>query len=102
MWKTFVSIFQAKKPQTSVMIRCQLQELMFSKFDMLRKEASEVNPYFFAELKELVLPVDQMLDPANALIEAPHDDRFQISQGLDKFVQSVREVRPTLVEDEEV
>ena len=74
------------------MMRCQLQELMFNKFDMLRKETNEVNRYFFDELKELVLPVDQMLDPAIRLIEAPYDDRFKISQGLDRFVQSVREV----------
>ena len=78
-------------------MRCQLQELMFDKFDMLRKEANEINDCFFDELKELVLPVDQMLDPANRLIEAPHDDRFKISQGLDRFVQSVREVRLILM-----
>ena len=65
---------------------------MFSKFEVHRKESGVARTYFLEELKELVLPVHQIMNPENALIETPHDDRFKIAQGLDSFIQKICEV----------
>ena len=63
---------------------------MFGKFKLPSK--SETKGYFLDELQQLVLPADPLLDPANAMVEAPHDDRFQMAQGIDQILENVVDV----------
>ena len=90
--QTFISIFQARNPQPSVLMRCWLQELILHKFNLEKKDTDNPKEHFIGDLKELVLPASSLLDPANGLIEAPHDDRFQIAHRIDRFAQMVQDV----------
>lgn len=40
----------------------------------------------FDDLKEIVLPANLLVDPANENVEAPQDPRFQIWKKMDSFV----------------
>lgn len=81
---TFVMTYQARKPETSVYIRCLLQSLILG--DMRVLGTISLKQYLFDDFEELVLPADILVDPANADIEAPQDPRFQISKRMDAFV----------------
>ena len=85
----FVQVFQARKPQPAVFVRCQLQSLVFAKTGLPDKAA--VKELLYQDLAELILPVRPLLDPENAKVEVPHDDRFQIAQKMDTFAADVRE-----------
>lgn len=73
-------------------MRCQLQELILSKFNLNGREQGKLKEYFLEELRELVLPADFLLDPANGLVETPHDDRYRIFQVMKRFAVTVSEV----------
>ncbi|KAL8639196.1 MAG: hypothetical protein Q9228_003743 [Teloschistes exilis] len=80
----FVYIFQSRKPQPSIYIRCLLQSLIFH--DMKILGTVTITKLVFDDLEELTLPADILLDPANGDIEAPHNPRFQIAQAMREHV----------------
>ncbi|KAL8632754.1 hypothetical protein Q9189_001459 [Teloschistes chrysophthalmus] len=80
----FVYIFQSRKPQPSIYIRCLLQSLIFH--DMKILGTVTITKLIFDDLEELVLPADILLDPANGDVEAPHNPRFQIAQAMREHV----------------
>lgn len=88
--QTFVSSFQSRTPQASVYIRCLLQSLIVNQ--MRNGGTISVKEFLFADLGEMVLPAHILIDPANDMVEAPHDSRFQISQKLEAFVSRAGEV----------
>ncbi len=48
----------------------------------------------FADLEELVLPEDPLLDPENELIEMPSDPRYMINATMNAFADTVAKVGP--------
>lgn len=44
------------------------------------------------DLEQLILPADILLDPANGVVEAPHDPRFQMAKEMRGFVLRVGDV----------
>ncbi|KAI4253463.1 MAG: hypothetical protein LQ352_003678 [Teloschistes flavicans] len=80
----FAYIFQSRKPQPSIYIRCLLQSLIFH--DMKILGSVTITKLIFDDLEELTLPADVLLDPANGDVEAPHDPRFQIAQAMREHV----------------
>lgn len=86
----FVSTFQSRTPQASVYIHGLLQSLIENQ---MRSEGTmSVKQFLFADLGEIVLPAHLLIDPANDLVEAPHDPRFQISRKLEVFITRAGEV----------
>ncbi|KAL8700157.1 MAG: hypothetical protein Q9201_005601 [Fulgogasparrea decipioides] len=80
----FTYVFQSRKPQPSVYIRCLLQSLIFHDMKVLGKIT--ITKLIFDDLEELVLPADILIDPANGNVEAPHDPRFQIAEEMRRLV----------------
>lgn len=88
--QTFVMTFQSRTPLPSVYIRCLLQSLIE---DEVRNEgATSIKQFVFNDLGEIVLPANLLIDPANDLVEAPHDPRFQIARKMETFVLRAAEV----------
>ena len=88
--QNFVSSFQSRTPQACVYIRCLLQLLIGNQ--MKSEGTISVKQFLFADLGEMVLPAHLLIDPANDLVEAPYDPRFQISRKLEDFVSQAGEV----------
>jgi N-alpha-acetyltransferase 35, NatC auxiliary subunit len=88
--ETFIQIFQAKKPQPTVYLRCLLQSVSFG--GSRSPSSTSIQQVVFDDLVEVVLPADVLVDPANAGIDAPNDDRFKIAQTMDKFVTQASQV----------
>lgn len=88
--QSFVMSFQSRTPLPSVYIRCLLQSLIE---DKIRNEgAASIKQFVFDNLDEIVLPANLLIDPANDLIEAPFDPRFQISRKMETFALRAAEV----------
>jgi hypothetical protein len=51
-----------------------------------------IKRFLFDELAGLVLPSNQILDPANEQVEAPSDFRFQLVKQIDNFVTRLAQV----------
>ncbi|KAI4239402.1 MAG: hypothetical protein LQ349_000423 [Xanthoria aureola] len=81
---TFTYMFQSRKPQPAIYIRCLLQSLLFHDMRVLGKIT--ITTLIYDDLAELVLPADVLLDPANGNVEAPHDPRFQLAKKMSGFV----------------
>lgn len=88
--QSFTYVFQSRKPQPSVYIRCLLQSLIFH--DMKVLGTITITRLIFEDLEEMVLPADILLDPANGNVEAPHDPRFQIAKEMREFVLRIGDV----------
>lgn len=83
-WMNFVMSFQSRTPLPSVYIRCLLQSLIE---DEVRNEGvTSIKRFVFNDLGQIVLPANMLIDPANDLVEAPHDPRFQIARKMEAFV----------------
>ncbi|KAL8759352.1 MAG: hypothetical protein Q9199_000831 [Rusavskia elegans] len=80
----FTYVFQSRKPQPAIYIRCLLQSLIFHDMRVLGKIT--ITTLIYDDLAELVLPADVLLDPANGNVEAPHDPRFQLAEKMSGFV----------------
>ncbi|KAL8912645.1 MAG: hypothetical protein Q9171_002370 [Xanthocarpia ochracea] len=80
----FTYVFQSRKPQPAIYIRCLLQSLIFNDMKVLGKIT--ITKLIYDDLAELVLPADALLDPANGNVEAPHDPRFQMAREMGAFV----------------
>ncbi|KAL8833043.1 MAG: hypothetical protein Q9170_004548 [Blastenia crenularia] len=83
----FTYVFQSRKPEPSIYIRCLLQSLIFHDMKILGNIT--ISKFIFDDLEELILPADILLDPANSSVEAPHDPRFQIAEEMRGFVLRV-------------
>ncbi|KAL8944918.1 MAG: hypothetical protein Q9216_000079 [Gyalolechia sp. 2 TL-2023] len=83
----FTYVFQSRKPEPSVYVRCLLQSLIFHDMKVLGNIT--ITKLIFDDLEELVLPADILLDPANGNVEAPHAPRFQMAKEMRGFVLRV-------------
>ncbi|KAF7942693.1 uncharacterized protein EAE97_006147 [Botrytis byssoidea] len=80
---TFVSLFQARKPQPSVYIRTLLQYYMFA--DMVILGKMSIREVLDDDLASLTLPGNQLLDRINDEVEVIHDPRFHMAQRMELF-----------------
>ncbi|KAL8718478.1 MAG: hypothetical protein Q9225_004392 [Loekoesia sp. 1 TL-2023] len=80
----FTYVFQSRKPEPSIYVRCLLQSLIFHNMKVLGNIT--ITKLVFDDLEELVLPADILLDPANGNVEAPHDPRFQMAKEMRGFI----------------
>ncbi|TVY62254.1 N-alpha-acetyltransferase 35 NatC auxiliary subunit [Lachnellula suecica] len=80
---TFVSLFQARKPQPSVYIRTLLQHYIFGDMIMLGKMS--IRQVLDDDLSSTVLPANQLLNRANDEIEFPNDPRFKMAENMELF-----------------
>ncbi|THV49810.1 hypothetical protein BGAL_0178g00170 [Botrytis galanthina] len=80
---TFVSLFQARKPQPSVYIRTLLQYYMFA--DMIILGKMSIREVLDDDLASLTLPANQLLDRINDEVEVTHDPRFHMAQRMELF-----------------
>lgn len=83
--QTFVSLFQARKPQPSVYIRTLLQHYLFGDMIMLGKLS--IRDVIDDDLQSTVLPQHVLLDRLNDEIELPHDPRFIMAEKMEIFRQ---------------
>ncbi|KAI1493037.1 Mak10 subunit, NatC N-terminal acetyltransferase-domain-containing protein [Biscogniauxia mediterranea] len=86
---TFVSTFQAKKPQPLVFIRTLLQSLLFK--EMVVLGSYSIRQILDHDLSLTVLPCSPYIDPANDNIEVPSDPRHQTAAQMEIFRQRVAE-----------
>ena len=86
----FVLIFQARKPQPCVYMRCLLQTLIF--YEMRVLGTMSIKQLIFEDLAEIVLPADILVDRTNDNVEAPQAPRFQIARKMDDYVARVGQV----------
>ena len=42
--------------------------------------------FLLDDLREVVLPADNLVDPSNEDVEAPQDPRFQMARKMDAFI----------------
>ena len=82
--------FQSQAPLPSVYIRCLLQSLIEDEIRI--KGAISTKQFVFDDLGQIVLPANLLIDPANDLVEAPHDPRFQIARKMEAFALRAAEV----------
>ncbi|APA05992.1 hypothetical protein sscle_01g007620 [Sclerotinia sclerotiorum 1980 UF-70] len=80
---TFISLFQAKKPQPTVYIRTLLQYYMFA--DMIILGKMSIREVLDDDLASLTLPANQLLDRNNDEIEVTRDPRFHMAQRMEIF-----------------
>ncbi|KAL9579739.1 MAG: hypothetical protein Q9212_004928 [Teloschistes hypoglaucus] len=92
----FVYMFQSRKPQPSIYIRCLLQSILFH--DMKILGTVTITKLVFDDLEELTLPADILLDPANGNVEAPQNPRFQIAQAMREHVLRIGDAESLDVE----
>lgn len=85
----------SRKPQPSIYIRCLLQALIVSNFNILG--TVPVKDFLYGELAELVLPASLLLEANIDEVEVPSDPRFQIAQKMDGFLKRFSQVRPYLI-----
>lgn len=81
--QTFVTTFQAKKPQPLVYVRTLLQTILFG--DMRILGAYSIRQILDDDLSILVLPVSPLLDRANDDVEVIHDPRFVFATEMENF-----------------
>ncbi|KFA77112.1 hypothetical protein S40288_05297, partial [Stachybotrys chartarum IBT 40288] len=83
--QTFVSIFQAKKPQPLVYIRTLLQTFLFNEMEVLG--SMSIRQLIDDDLSIITLPASPLLDRDNDAIEDVDDPRFVMSSQMELFRQ---------------
>ncbi|KAI1084367.1 Mak10-domain-containing protein [Whalleya microplaca] len=86
---TFVSTFQARKPQPLVYIRTLLQSLLLKEMVVLGNYS--IRQILDHDLSIVVMPCGQRIDPSYDNIEVPTDPRHQTAAQMDIFRQRVAE-----------
>ncbi|KAK3314781.1 Mak10 subunit, NatC N-terminal acetyltransferase-domain-containing protein [Apodospora peruviana] len=81
----FVLTFQAQKPQPLVYIRTLLQNFLFK--DMIILGHLSIRQVMDDDLAIVVMPAHRLLDPANDMVETPHDPRFAMAHQMETFRQ---------------
>ncbi|EGX93378.1 amino-acid N-acetyltransferase subunit Mak10, putative [Cordyceps militaris CM01] len=82
---TFISTFQAKKPQPLVFVRTLLQSFLFNEMQVLGRMS--IRQLLDDDLSILTLPASPLLARSNDDIEVVHDVRFVMSQQTELFRQ---------------
>ncbi|CAG8984186.1 hypothetical protein HYALB_00004169 [Hymenoscyphus albidus] len=80
---TFVSLFQARKPQPSVYVRTLLQHYIFA--DMIILGSISIRQVLDDDLSSTVLPANILLDRGNDEVEVPTDPRFMMAAQMESF-----------------
>ncbi|PFH62058.1 hypothetical protein XA68_15266 [Ophiocordyceps unilateralis] len=83
--QTFVSTFQAKKPQPLVYVRTLLQTFLFN--DMQILGSMSIRQLLDDDLSIISMAASPLLDRDNDDIEALHDPRFVMAQQMELFRQ---------------
>lgn len=83
--QTFVSTFQAKKPQPLVYVRTLLQTFLFNEMEFLG--TMSIRQIMDDDFSIITLPASPLLDRANDEIEAPQDPRFEMAAQMESFRQ---------------
>ncbi|KAI1762767.1 Mak10-domain-containing protein [Hypoxylon sp. FL1150] len=86
---TFVSTFQARKPQPLVYVRTLLQSLLFKEMVVLGNYS--IRQIIDHDLSIVVLPCAPQIDPSFDRIELPMDPRHQTAAQMEIFRQRVAE-----------
>ena len=81
--QTFVSLFQARKPQPSVYVRTLLQHYLFG--DMIILGTMSIRQVLDEDLANFVLPASRLLDRDNDEVEVPMDPRFIAAEKMEIF-----------------
>ncbi|PTB43457.1 uncharacterized protein TrAFT101_002016 [Trichoderma asperellum] len=80
---TFVTCFQAKKPQPIVYVRTLLQTFLFDAMEVLG--SMSIRQLLDDDFSILTMPAHQYLDRANDEIEVVHDPRYAMAQQMELF-----------------
>ncbi|TDZ23369.1 N-alpha-acetyltransferase 35, NatC auxiliary subunit [Colletotrichum orbiculare MAFF 240422] len=83
--QTFVSTFQAKKPQPLIFVRTLLQSFLFKDMEVLGHKS--IRQLLDDDFCIVSLPDSILLDRANDDIEATHDPRFAVAEHMESFRQ---------------
>ncbi|KAH7321111.1 Mak10 subunit, NatC N-terminal acetyltransferase-domain-containing protein [Stachybotrys elegans] len=83
--QSFVTNFQAKKPQPLVYVRTLLQTFLFNAMEILG--SMSIRQLLDDDFSIIVLPASPLLDRDNDEIEAVEDPRFTISAQMELFRQ---------------
>ncbi|KAL3302566.1 mak10 subunit [Colletotrichum asianum] len=81
--QTYVSTFQAKKPQPLIFVRTLLQSFLFKDMEVLGHKS--IRQLLDDDFSIVSLPASPLLDRANDEIEATHDPRFTIAAQMESF-----------------
>lgn len=83
--QTFVTTFQAKKPQPLVYVRTLLQTFLFNAMEILG--SMSIRQLLDDDFSIVTLPASPLLDRDNDEIEAVKDPRFTMAQQMETFRQ---------------
>ncbi|KAJ4271653.1 N-alpha-acetyltransferase, non-catalitic subunit [Fusarium torreyae] len=83
--QTFVSYFQAKKPQPLVFVRTLLQTFLFNEMEVLG--SMSIRMILDDDFSIVSMPASPQLDRSNDEIEFPQDPRFNVAQQMELFRQ---------------
>ncbi|RSL98489.1 hypothetical protein CEP52_010296 [Fusarium oligoseptatum] len=83
--QTFVSTFQAKKPQPLVYVRTLLQTFLFNEMEVLG--SMSIRQIMDDDFATVSMPASPQLDRANDEIEFPQDPRFVMAEQMELFRQ---------------
>lgn len=92
--QNFVWSFLSRTPYPCVYIRGLLQSLITNYTTI--GGAAPVKNFIYDDLAQMVLPSSLLIDPANDLVEVPHDPRFRVARKLDAFILRAGEVSSSL------
>ncbi|KAF5026088.1 hypothetical protein F66182_1810 [Fusarium sp. NRRL 66182] len=81
--QTFVSYFQAKKPQPLVFVRTLLQTFLFNEMEVLG--SMSIRQILDDDFSIVTMPASPQLDRNNDEIEFPQDSRFIVAQQMELF-----------------
>ncbi|KAF7559885.1 hypothetical protein G7046_g4265 [Stylonectria norvegica] len=90
--QTFVSTFQAKKPQPLIYVRTLLQTFLFNAMEILG--TMSIRQLLDDDFSIISLPASPLLDRENDDIEVSHDPRFVMAEQMELF--RVRAAQPFL------
>lgn len=88
--QNFVWTFLSRTPYPCVYIRGLLQSLITNYITIGGTAA--VKNFIYDDLAQMVLPASLLIDPANDLVEVPHDPRFRVTRKLEAFILRAGEV----------
>jgi N-alpha-acetyltransferase 35, NatC auxiliary subunit len=82
---TAIEVLMSRIPQPSAYIRALVQSFLMDRES--HKVLGRLTPkqFLLSSLVSVVLPNSQMLDPANDLVEAPNNPRFQMARLVTEF-----------------
>ncbi|KAK1689756.1 Mak10 subunit [Colletotrichum godetiae] len=81
--QTYVTTFQAKKPQPLIFVRTLLQSFLFKDMQVLGHKS--IRQLLDDDFAIVSLPNSPLLDRANDDVEAPQDPRVAIAQNMESF-----------------